>query len=218
MKKFWVLLICCCGFSVCAFAQTGVGLKGGPLFSQLSLTYTPTVGTIRPQQTLVQGFEVGVVGRYMNNKHLGLQVEANYQRQGWHLYLGTAGERQRELEVLQVPLVSYLQMGRGRFKFTVQAGAFAGYIFNQRDILAPGQEEMPAGMIRYSHQEELPWQYGFLVGGGPAYHFPFGMLLLEGRFSQALSDLLKADFNRSDDFDAFRLQTITFGLQWVYMF
>lgn len=219
MKKFFlVLLMCFCGLLGEALAQIGVGVRGGHVLSQVSLEYIATSLTIRPRQAIVEGYEVGVVGRLMNTKHFGLQVEANYSQLGWHLYLETEGERLREFEMVQVPLVSYLQMGRGRFKFTVQAGAFASYILKNQDILAPLEEELPAEMLKMGHQKNLPWQYGILAGAGPSYHFSFGVLQLEARFSQTMSDLLEVDLIRTDDYDGFQLQNITFGLQWVYMF
>lgn len=222
MKDFWVLLICLLGPFWAASAQNGIGLRGGPSLSQASYTYAARLSgeTIRPQQSLVQGFELGLVGRFMNTPHLGLQVEANYSRQGWHIYVQTEGEHKKELEIFQVPMLSFLQLGRGKLKFTVQAGAYGAYVFNRRDVLLPLVEDLP-GKIRYSHQEELPWQFGILAGGGPSFRFPFGVLQLEARFSQAFSDLIKTDLQNNDDFvdfDSFRMQNITFGLQWVYMF
>lgn len=218
MKRFLVLLVCACGMTLSASAQVGVGLRGGALLSQVYVDLTANSNLLNPRPTFVQGMEVGVFGRLMNNKNLGMQLEVNYSRQGWHIYPATEGEHQRELEVIQVPVLSYLQIGRGRFKFTLQAGAFAGYVLSRTDIFRPNPEVESTNLVVYDHQEELPWQYGIVAGGGPAYHFSFGMIQLEARFSHALSDLIRTDLNRSDDFDSFRLQTITFGLQWVYMF
>lgn len=220
MKKFWVVLACMCGLVTGVEGQSGIGLRGGPLFSQVNYTYLRSAGLIRPSQALVQGINFGIVGRFMNSKHLGMQTEVNYSRQGWHIYLQTEGERKKELEIIQVPVLSYLQLGRGKLKFTVQAGAFGAYVFSRSDVITPAQEDLP-NLIRYSHQKEQPWQYGIMVGGGPSFTFPFGVLQLEGRFSHALSDLIRTDYKVNEgfvDFDAFNLQTITFGLQWVYMF
>ena len=222
MKQFWLLFSCMCGLISGASGQSGIGLRGGPLLSQVNYSYVrpPDNTPLRPAQALVQGMEVGLVGRYMNSKHLGIQAEVNFSRQGWHIYLETEGERLKELEMVQVPVLSYLQLGRGRLKFTVQAGAFVGYVLGQKDVIIPVQEDVP-GQVRYSHQKEQPWQYGIVVGGGPSFTFPFGVLQLEGRFSQAMSDLIRTDYKINDDyvdFDVFSLQTITFSLQWVYMF
>lgn len=222
MKQFWVLLACMCGLASVVKGQSGIGLRGGATFSQVNFTFTrpePPDFVTGPAQALVQGMEVGIVGRFMNSKHLGLQTEINYSRQGWHIYLETEGEHKVDLEMVQVPVMSYIQLGGGKLKFTVQAGAFVGYVLNRNDVISP-PEEVP-GLIRYSHQEELPWQYGVLVGGGPSFTFPFGVISLEGRFSHSLSNLFRSDFTINEDFvdfDAFNLQTITFGLQWVYMF
>lgn len=220
MKQCWVFLACFLGLISVANGQAGIGLRGGSVLSQVIYSFSDVTNPVRPAQTLVQGMEAGIIGRYMNSKNLGMQAEINYSRQGWHIYLQTEAEQMKELEIIQVPLLSYLQLGRGKLKFTVQAGAFAAYVLNSRDILLPVQQDLE-GFVRISHQQEEPWQYGVLVGGGPSFTFPFGVVQLEGRFSHALSNLVRTDYKANAgfaDFEAFHLQSITFGLQWVYMF
>lgn len=204
-----LLLLGCCFLSFGLQAQTSVGLRGG---SSLSLVNTkPAIG-----QEYVSGMEAGVVARFLNSNHLGMQLELNYSVQGFHFYPATTEAYHKKLSYLQLPLTSFVQLGRGRLKFNVQAGAFAAYTVKQEEVLLPtGEAEIP---VLYAHQEELPWQYGVLVGGGPAFHFNFGILQLEARFTQHLSDFWKADFSRDDDFDTTQQQTITFGLQWLYTF
>lgn len=215
MKNNWVLLFCGLLFAGgSAFAQTGVGLRGGPSFSQVS--FTTGRGVPRPPQGVVQGMEAGFFWRILNNERLGIQAEVNYSSKGWHIYPGTLEEHLREFQYLQVPLLSHLQLGRGKLKLIVQAGAFVAYAWQTEDVVQPGPGASPR--VVYGHQASVPWQFGVLGGGGPAFELPLGMLQLEARFAQHLSHVLRPDFSRTDDFQASHQQTITFALQWVYMF
>ncbi|WP_017731133.1 porin family protein [Nafulsella turpanensis] len=204
-----LLLLGCWFLPLGLLAQTSVGLRGGSSLSRVNFD-PPTA------QEFVNGFEAGLVGRFLNTPHLGLQLELNYSVQGFHLYPATPEAYKREFHYIQLPLTSFLQMGRGRLKFNVQAGAFAAYAFKKTDVLLPAAEAEPRYV--YAHQEELPWQYGVLAAAGPAFHFNFGILQLEARFTQHLSDFWEADFSRDDDFDISQQQTITFGAQWLYTF
>lgn len=214
MKIKWVLLLCGLLIGGGAFAQTGLGLRGGSSFSQVS--FTTARGVPRPAQAVVQGIEAGFLWRTLNNKRLGLQAELNYSSKGWNIYPGTAEEHQREYQYMQLPLLSHLQLGRGKFKFIVQAGAFVAYAWQIEDVRLPGPNASPR--VVYGHQVSQPWQFGVLGGAGPAFELPVGMLQLEARFAQHLSHVLRPDLSRNDDFLASHQQSITFGLQWVYMF
>lgn len=216
MKKFWVLLVLWLGMYAIASAQSGVGIRGGANLSGVDFSVTAGQGLRAPTQELVPGFEAGIVGRLMNNKHLGFQAELNYSRQGWLIYPGTEVEHQKAFEFLQLPMLTFVQLGRGKFKFTIHAGVFMAYLMEHNDLISPDPEFQAP--VNYGQQEFRPWQYGILVGGGPAFQFPFGMLQLEARYGHYLSDLLVANLNRQDDFDGSSPMTITFGIQWVYMF
>lgn len=214
--KWALLLFILIGSGGAAFAQTGLGLRGGPSYSQVSFATGRGSGLPRPQQQIVQGMEAGLVWRRMNNRNLGLQAELNYSSKGWHIYPGTPEAHQRDYQYIQLPLLSHLQLGRGKLKLILQAGAFVAYAWRIEDTLLPGPDANPR--VVYAHQLSQPWQFGILGGGGPAIELPVGTLHLEARVSHQLSHLLRPDLNRNDDFLASHQQSITFGLQWVYMF
>lgn len=214
MKIKWVLLLVVLLLGGGAFAQTGLGLRGGPSYSQVD--FSTSRGVPRPGQQLVQGLDVGLLWRLLDNKHLGVQAELNYNHKGWNIYPGTNEEHQREYHYLQLPLLSHLQLGRGRLKFVVQAGAFVAYAWEIEDVRSPGPNANPR--VVYGHQASQPWQFGVLGGAGPAFESPIGVLQLEARVAHHLSHVLRPDLSRNDDFLASHQQSITFGLQWVYMF
>ena len=213
MKKILVLIVCIVGFLPEVKAQIGLGAGGGATYSQVWFSNREGV-----PQGLAKGMEVGVVSRFMNNRNLGLQLEANLSRQGWLLFPDTTARHHKEFTSIQLPVLTYLQLGNGTLRFTVKAGVFGGYIFQSRDLQLPPPGVTYRGPAAYKEQSQLPWQYGVMGAAGPALAFPFGIIHFEARFVQHLSDILEADFNRDDYFSSTRLQTITFGLQWVYMF
>lgn len=208
MKKFWLLIACCLCLGTLT-AQTSVGARGGMSLSRVN--FTPAV-----PQAFVSGYEAGLLFRHLNTKHLGIQAELNISRQGWHMFPADSQAYEKELQYIQLPLLSHVQLGGGRFTFVAQAGGFVSYTFSQKDLSLPAENAEPG--IAYEQQALLPWQYGVLAAAGPSFRFNFGTLQLEARFAQHLSDLLEVNLNRPDDFDASQQQIITFGLQWLYTF
>lgn len=219
MKIVWALLLMGWLFTGSAYGQSGFGLRGGSSYSQASFTPTARRAGVRsPDQVLVGGFETGLFWRMLNNRYLGLQAELNYSVKGWHIYPGTFAAHFKEYHYVQLPLLTHFQLGRGRLKFVVQAGALLAYAHQIKDVELPDPDA--GAPIRYAHQQQLPWQYGIVGGAGPAVELPWGlgMLQLEARFTHFLSNLLEIDITRGDDFASSNQQNITFGLQWVYMF
>lgn len=208
MKNLWLLLVCCLLLGKLT-AQTSVGVRGGVSLSRVN--FTPAIS-----QTFVSGYEAGLLFRHLNTKHLGIQAELNLSRQGWHIYPADSRAYEKELQYIQLPLLSHVQLGGGRFTFVAQAGGFVAYTFSEKDLKLPLEDAEPG--VVYAQQDLLPWQYGVLAAAGPSFRFNFGTLQLEARFAQHLSDLLQVNLNRPDDFDASQQQIITFGLQWLYTF
>lgn len=209
MKKFWLLWVCFLLLGKLA-AQTSVGVRGGKSISRVN--FTPALS-----QAFVDGVEGGVFLRYKNSRHLGLQLELNMSSQGWHISPAVDSlAHQKKLNYIQLPLLTHVQLGGGRFTFVLQAGGFLAYAFSEKNVQAPA--EGVAGAVAYRQQAFQPWQYGVLAAAGPAYRFNFGELQLEARFAQHLSNLLEANFNQTNDIDNSQQQIITFGLQWLYTF
>jgi hypothetical protein len=205
MKKFWLFCVCFLLLGKLV-AQTSIGVRGGKSISRVN--FNPAL-----PQTFVDGVEGGVFLRYKNSRHLGLQLELNMSSQGWHVSPAVDSlAHQKELNYIQLPLLTHVQLGGGRFTFVLQAGGFLAYAFSEKDLLEP------AGAVIYRQQAFNPWQYGILGAAGPAYRFNFGELQLEARFAQHLSNLLEANFNQTNDIDDSQQQIITFGLQWLYTF
>lgn len=210
MKKFWLFCVCSLLLGKLA-AQTSIGIRGGKSLSRVN--FAPSA----PSQSLVDGYEGGVFLRYLNSRHLGVQVELNVSSQGWHIYPAVDSlAHQKQLQYIQLPLLSHVQLGRGRLTFVLQAGGFVAYTFSARDVAGP--EAGVTAPVKYGGQALLPWQYGVLAAAGPAFRFGFGELQLEARFAQHLSNLLEANLRQANDFDDSQQQIITFGLQWLYTF
>lgn len=210
MKKIFVLVVCLLGINLAGEAQIGIGARGGVTYSQV---------WARPgvPQSPAPGIEAGLIGRFMNNRNLGLQVEVNVSQQGWVLFPENNFRHERKFTSVQLPVLTYLQLGNGILRFTVQAGVFGGYVLEGNDILSPA-EPLSRGPVNYQNQRQLPLQYGVMGAAGPALAFPFGIFHFEARIVQHLSDILEADFNEPGFFVYSRLQNITFGMQYVYMF
>lgn len=205
MKKLWLFFACCLLLGTLN-AQTSVGIRGGKSLSRIN--FAPA-----PPQALVDGVEGGLILRRMNSRHLGLQLELNVSSQGWNIYPAVDSlAHSKQVQYIQVPLLTHVQLGRGRLTFAVQAGAFVAYAFSEKD------RSKPVYPAAYRQQAFLPWHYGMLAAAGPAFRFNFGELKLEARFAQHLSNLLEANLSQTEGFNNSQQQIITFGLQWLYTF
>lgn len=205
MKKLWLFFSCCVLLGTLN-AQTSIGIRGGKSFSRVN--FAPV-----PPQALVEGIEGGIILRHMNSRHLGIQLELNVSSQGWSIYPTVDSlAHTKQVQYIQVPLLTHVQLGRGRFTFAVQAGALAAYAFSEKD------GNKPVYTDAHRQQAFLPWQFGMLASAGPAFRFNFGELKLEARFAQHLSNLLEANLSQTEGFTISQQQIITFGLQWLYTF
>lgn len=104
-----------------------VGLEGGPdrnyLHTNISnvpvATYTP-----------VTGLQAGVVLQYRINNLLALETQPSFQQKGYKLeWTGYfSGIYQRDLNAYWcLPLIGDVSFAAGKFRFVIQAGAYAAY-------------------------------------------------------------------------------------------
>ena len=183
------------------------GLNAGVTLSTTS--FNPTI----PQSSYLQ-YIGGVTGRYISERHWGLQLELNYSQRGWNEYHPDDPSLQysRQLNYLEFPLCSHLYFDMGkRFRLFFIAGPQLGFLLSENESsgrLSETEEERQLyGKKRPLTEEErslhhdmtverkLDW--GICGGGGLELRTGIGSFLLEGRYYFGLSDIFnnsKADY------------------------
>lgn len=188
-------------------AQQLVGVRGGYTFNRMEFSRRPT-----PEQQWVQGYSGGVVFRTLNTPHLGLQLELLLEEKGWHLFPATDDAYGTLERHLSLPVQSVVMLGKGRFQFVVNGGAYASYVLKERIT----HQGIGGGYPQdYQQQPRQDWQYGLLAGLGPAVKIGGNWLQLEGRFAFTLSNRLQPNLANRATFNVSQQQTVTVALVWL---
>ena len=219
MKRLFficLLSVVCCRLSL--LAQVGeprtdlaVGVNGGFVMNRVS--FNPSV-----KQTFKNGATFGLTVRYTCEKYFNMlcafQGEVNYSQAGWKekpLSSGEteAGNYQRTLHYVQVPLLANLGFGkeRGGVKGFLVVGPQLGFCIGETEkTTGDGKGYIPYQLEGLKNQHELKvekkFEYGITGGLGmdvstkTGHHF-----IIEGRYFYGLSDIFgnskKDSFGRS---------------------
>ena len=170
------------------------GINGGLTFSKVSFSSRISI----PQESLQQ-FSGGLTGRYISDKHFGIQVELNYSQRGWKELTDTIylNKYSRSLAYLELPFLTHIYFDLGKqvrliFNLGPQIGYYIGAKEIEREINDP---------IRETSYFDLPVQksfdYGLKGTMGLEFRTKAGSFILDGKYYFGLSDIFnntKADF------------------------
>ena len=207
MKRLLLLFfVVCCPLSL-LFAQVGeprtdfaLGASGGFVMNKVS--FKPSV-----KQSFKPGATVGFTARYTCEKYFSLicafQGEVNYSQAGWkEVPDPDAGNYQRTIHYVQVPLLANLGYGRerGGVKGFLVIGPQLGFCIGEKEkTTGDGKgytlpQARDGGLVGGKDQHELSvkkkFEYGITGGLGmdvstkSGHHF-----IIEGRYFYALSDI-----------------------------
>ena len=144
-----------------------IGISGGPSASMV--LFTPTVS-----QTYLLNYTGGLVYRYINEKHLGLQVELNYSQRGWK----EANDRfTKQIDYIELPFMSHFYFGdKARFFFNI--GPKVGYLIQEKIL----HQENPASTEKQHTQGvKNKFEYGAALGFGGMFRIKNQLIQLEVR-------------------------------------
>lgn len=186
-----------------------LGAHGGIMASRFS--FTPSV-----RQSSYMGYVGGAMLRYDVERGASLQVELNYQRTGWReRYDDPALSYQRELDYLDLPILSHLYFDLGGAKLFLNLGPFLGYQLKESAQLT-GEASMTE-QARLRHALATRYRLFWGLGGGPGLSISLGgrqRLELEGRFVYGLGNLFSTE--RTSAY--VQSSEMRFGLTLNYLF
>ena len=191
------------------------GVSSGATFS--SISFTPNV-----LQSMKQGITLGLTGRMLMGKNVGVQLELNYVQQGWkERYEDDDGKPLNEynysrlINYIQLPFHTRVQfnLAGDHVKWFACAGPQIGYMIGEstRENLNgtnPGKE---------GRQHNMPvtkkFEWGISGGIGIEICTGIGNFVLEGRYFYALGDIYSA--RREDYFSKSSSQIITAKISYL---
>ena len=166
------------------FQAISVGVKGGMTASRF--TFVPSV-----RQRLHTGPVAGISVRYDVERGASLQAELNYRRGGWQeRYDSLQTHYTRDLDYLELPLLTHLYIRSGDMCFFLNAGPFFGYLLGESATSAGEANMSNLDTTRHgiAVRDRLFWG----LGGGPGISIPLGnrqRIELEGRFVYGLGNI-----------------------------
>jgi len=195
-----------------------IGGKGGVTLSNMA--FTPGV-----EQALIQGMQVGVTARYVEEKFFGIVAELNIEQRGWkETFDETEFKYQRRLTYLQLPVMTHIYFGSKTFKGFINLGPSVGYMIAD-GISSNFDHNNPAAVagfpIANRHVNQMSMEiknrfdYGICAGGGIEFVIKRRhSLILEGRYYYGLGNIFSA--KKKDEFSASRGTSIQVSLGYMF--
>ena len=217
MRKRFLLPVCICmmQFPGLLRAQTPaekeafvptikLGIKGGTSFSQVS--FDPSI-----DQTFTRGIVGGVVLQYLDQERLGIQLELNYVQKGWTEQLDTITTFRRNLNYLELPLMTHITLGKNNSKFIIHLGPSISYLLSNTDSISLVNE---SDTLSYYQKNLNKLDYGLTLGIGFARETAIGTFQLEGRFTYGFSNVI----SKNQGVIASSNQNVTVSLSYLIPF
>lgn len=170
-----------------------VGAKGGITLSRMQ--FNPTV-----PQSFLQGYMVGGVVRYVEERNFGLIAEFNIEQRGWkENFEGYNYDYSRHITYVQVPLLTHVYFGNNKLHGFFNAGPEIGYLiatstsanFDYNNIA--GIADFPSAnrsVEQMSMDVKNRLDYGISAGAGlELISHNKSSYTLEGRFYYGLRDI-----------------------------
>ncbi len=174
-----------------------VGLNFGATESKIS--FNPAIS-----QGFLQGYNGGLVFRYIAEKNVGLQAELNFSQRGW---TESSGIYTRQLNYIELPFMTHIFMGK-RSRFFINIGPKISYLISDKELVNQTTTTYPQ-----SSKIQNPFDYGLCGGMGLLFTIGKNVVQLDTRINYGLSDIYsnkKADyFSNSNNFD------LSVNLAWL---
>jgi len=158
--------------------RTFLGVRGGVTFNQISTA--ESIG-----QDLLQGITSGFTFQHFARKGPGIQLEINYVQRGWaepdSLY-------ERQLTYLELPFMTHIGIGKGKFKFFLNLGPYVAYLLDESEVI-------PSDVSRtyYGRPLDQQFEYGLCGGAGFNLETDIGKFQLEARYNNGLQNIFDED-------------------------
>lgn len=187
MKKA-ILIIALIFFSLVVYTQnafepeTYFGIKIGGNVS--GIVFDPSIS-----QNINSGFTGGVIFKHISQKSLGIQIELNYTQAGWNESLDSTNSYIRQLNYIQLPFMTHVNLGNGKTRFVFNIGPYLSYLLSEREKINLLEEEEEKDY--YGKKVHNKIGLGLCFGFGISRPTSIGLFQVESRISTSLNDIFK---------------------------
>jgi hypothetical protein len=183
MKNKYIILFILALLPVVLFGQEtfkqelSIGINGGIVKS--SVSFVPDINQLGNWK-----LNTGITGRYISEKHFGLQIELNYSQRGWKEDRREGGHYTRNMDYIELPLLTHLYFGK-KLRFIINLGPKFGFLLSDKQIT---DVQILPDLAPYVEPKNK-FDYGICAGGGFEFRTKHINYTIEGRYNFGLSDI-----------------------------
>jgi len=169
--------------------------------SESMVMFKPTVA-----QGFLQGYNGGLVFRYVADKNVGFQAELNLSQRGW---AEKTGLYTRQLNYIELPFLTHFYFGNNsRFFFNI--GPKISYLISEKDLI---NTTTASTEVQHITKIQNPFDYGVSAGFGYLINIKGNIIQLDTRANYSLSDVFSNDTR--DYFDTSNNLYLSVNLAWL---
>ena len=196
------------------------GVSGG--INASSVFFAPKV-----QQQLLLGYNGGLTVRWITEKNLGLQLEANFKQQGWNeRFEAPEGYPNpetypdyryiRRMNYIELPFLTHIYFGSERLRFFFNMGPQIGLLAGEstEENLRGATPNKTNAQHTMAVEKKFAW--GLCGGPGLEVRTGIGYFLLEARYYYSLGDFYNT--RRQDVFSKASTQVFSAKLSYLIPF
>ncbi|MDO4703242.1 porin family protein [Tannerella sp.] len=200
--------------------EWAAGVSGG--LNASSVFFAPKV-----QQQLMMGYNGGFTVRWITEKNLGLQLEANFKQQGWNERFevpeGYPNPETypdyryiRRMNYLELPFLTHIYFGSERVRFIFNMGPQIGLLIGEstEENLRGATPNKTNAQHTMAAEKKFAW--GLCGGPGVEVRTGIGCFQLEVRYYYALGDFYNT--RRQDVFSKASSQVFSAKLSYLIPF
>ncbi len=194
-KSLIVLLLCLCvelnAQDRLINPEVYVGIDFG--VTESKIMFNPSVN-----QSMLMGYNGGIVFRYIAEKNAGIQAELNYSQRGW---VESNGLYSKQLNYIELPFMTHIFMGKTN-RFFINIGPKISYLLSEKVLL---NQTTSATAIQQTLAIQNRFDYGLCGGFGLLFGIGKSVFQLDTRVNYSLNDVYsnkKTDyFSNSNNFN-----------------
>ncbi len=176
-----------------------IGVTGG--VSESMVLFTPTVS-----QGLLQGYNGGIVFRYIAEKNVGMQAELNFSQRGWK---ESSGLYSRRLNYIELPFMTHIYIGK-KNRFFINLGPKVSYLLSEKTIL---NKVSNSSEKQQTDPVDNSFDYGLCMGLGVLFNIHGNNIQLETRGNYSLNDVFPS--SKIDYFSDSHNMYFSVNLGWL---
>jgi hypothetical protein len=204
MRKISILFFIV--LSITVFSQSH--LKKPEIYVGATFGATESMVIFKPivAQGFLQGYNGGLVFRYVADKNVGFQAELNLSQRGW---AEKTGLYTRQLNYIELPFLTHFYFGNNsRFFFNI--GPKISYLISEKNLI---NTTTASTEVQHITKIQNPFDYGVSAGFGYLINIKGNIIQLDTRANYSLSDVFSNDTR--DYFDTSNNLYLSVNLAWL---